>query len=75
MRVLAIVSALILILDQGSKYYVVHALNLIETGRIDVYPPYLNFIMSWLGSYRRESYLSFVLGPQVLKLILIVLCW
>ena len=47
MRVLAIVSALILILDQGSKYYVVHALNLIETGRIDVYPPYLNFIMAW----------------------------
>lgn len=47
MRVLAVVAAFILILDQATKYLVVHALNLIEVGRIDVFPPYLNFIMAW----------------------------
>ena len=47
MKALAIVAAFILILDQGSKYYVVHILNLIDIGRIDVYPPFLNFIMAW----------------------------
>lgn len=47
MKALAIVAVLILMLDQASKYYVVHALNLIEIGRIDVFPPFLNFIMAW----------------------------
>jgi len=47
MRALAIVAILIFALDQGSKYLVVHALNLIEIGRIDVYPPFLNFVMAW----------------------------
>jgi len=47
MRALALVAAAILIIDQASKYYVVHVLNLIEVGRIDVAPPYLNFIMAW----------------------------
>ncbi len=47
MRVLALVAAVILIIDQASKYLVVHGLNLIEIGRIDVFPPYLNFIMAW----------------------------
>ncbi len=47
MKALTIVAAVILMLDQGSKYYVVHTLNLIEIGRIDVYPPFLNFIMAW----------------------------
>lgn len=47
MRALALVAAIILVLDQASKFYVVHTLNLIEVGRIDVYPPFLNFIMAW----------------------------
>ena len=47
MRALGIVAALTLIIDQVSKYLVVEALNLQEIGRIDVYPPYLNFIMAW----------------------------
>ena len=47
MKALAIVAVFILMLDQGSKHYVVHVLNLIEIGRIDVYPPFLNFIMAW----------------------------
>ncbi len=47
MKALAIVAILIFALDQGSKYLVVHALNLIEIGRIDVFPPFLNFVMAW----------------------------
>lgn len=47
MKALALVAVIILALDQGSKYVVVHALNLIEIGRIEVYPPFLNFVMAW----------------------------
>ncbi len=34
-------------LDQTSKYLVVHVLNLRERGEIDVLPPFLNFRMAW----------------------------
>jgi len=34
-------------LDQISKYLVVHFLNLRERGEIDVLPPFLNFRMAW----------------------------
>ena len=47
MRRLAFVAAVILIVDQVSKYAVVHGLNLIEVGRIEVAPPFLNFVMAW----------------------------
>lgn len=33
--------------DQASKYFVVHYLNLIEVGRMDVFPPFLRFAMAW----------------------------
>lgn len=35
------------LLDQTSKYLVVHFLNLRERGEIDVLPPFLNFRMAW----------------------------
>lgn len=35
------------LLDQGSKVLVVHHMNLIAIGAIDVWPPYLNFRMGW----------------------------
>lgn len=34
-------------LDQVTKLAIVHGLNLIERGAIDVVPPYLNFRMAW----------------------------
>lgn len=37
----------VFLLDQISKYYVVHLMRLDEVGRIDVFPPYLNFRMAW----------------------------
>ena len=35
------------ILDQVTKYIVVHAMNLREVGSIDVLPPVINFRMAW----------------------------
>ncbi|MEO0750879.1 MAG: signal peptidase II [Pseudomonadota bacterium] len=37
----------VFVLDQLSKYYVVHMLNLDKVRAIDVFPPYLNLRMAW----------------------------
>ncbi|SOC18752.1 signal peptidase II [Rhodobacter sp. JA431] len=47
MRLLGWTSATILMLDQVSKYYVVHWLGLDRVGAIDVAPPWLNLRMAW----------------------------
>ncbi len=38
---------LALVLDQASKVWVVHVLNLREVGAVDVLPPFINFRMGW----------------------------
>ncbi len=35
------------LVDQASKYLVVHWMNLRQLGEIDVVPPFLNFRMAW----------------------------
>ena len=47
MRLLAIIAALTLILDQFSKYLVVHLMNLAQLGEITTLAPYLNLRMAW----------------------------
>ncbi len=47
MRTLLRTAVVIFLLDQASKYIVVHFLNLRNLGEIDVLPPYLNFRMAW----------------------------
>ena len=47
MRLTAIVAGLIFLIDQISKYYVVHILNLDRKLAIDVLPPWLNLRMAW----------------------------
>lgn len=37
----------VFLLDQLSKYYVVHMLHLDKVRAIDVYPPFLNLRMAW----------------------------
>jgi len=47
MRTIAFVAALTFALDQMTKLAVVHGLNLIQVGRIEVLPPLLTFQMAW----------------------------
>lgn len=47
MRWLTLSAILALLLDQVSKYGIVHGLGLIERGQIDIAPPYLVFRMGW----------------------------
>lgn len=47
MRLTARIAAGVLILDQVSKYVVVHVMELDRVGAIDVLPPWLNFRMAW----------------------------
>lgn len=37
----------ILLLDQVTKYWVVHMLDLDRLGRVELWPPYLNLRMAW----------------------------
>lgn len=47
MRMVVWVAALNVLLDQLSKYLVVHGLDLIRVERIEVWPPFLVFQMAW----------------------------
>ena len=47
MRRVALVAALIFVIDQITKIGVVFGLDLINRGEIDVLPPLLNFRMAW----------------------------
>lgn len=47
MRLIALFAALALLIDQGSKLFVLKALDLATIGRIEVLPPFLNFQMAW----------------------------
>lgn len=47
MRTVFWVAFWVFLLDQATKYYVVHMLDLRMLGRIDVFPPYLSLRMAW----------------------------
>lgn len=47
MRLMIWTGLVVLLVDQASKYLVVHLLDLRTLGTIDVLPPYLNFHMAW----------------------------
>nr|WP_319248635.1 signal peptidase II [uncultured Celeribacter sp.] len=47
MRTTALTACVIFLLDQLSKWVVVHALNLRSVGLYEVLPPYLEFRMAW----------------------------
>jgi len=68
MRLVFLSAALWFALDQGSKYVVVHAMNLIERGIIEVFPPLLTFRMGW------NTGINFGLGaggPEMMRWVLI----
>jgi signal peptidase II len=47
MRLATIIAAALVLIDQVSKYYVVHVLELHRRLAIDVWPPYFNLRMAW----------------------------
>ncbi|KPN61832.1 lipoprotein signal peptidase [Aliiroseovarius crassostreae] len=47
MRVIALFAALSLLIDQGSKFFVLNVLDLTQRGWLEVFPPFLNFQMAW----------------------------
>lgn len=47
MRRILLLSALVLLLDQATKFWVVEVLDLAQRRAISVFPPYLNFRMAW----------------------------
>jgi signal peptidase II len=47
MRILTLTAILVFGLDQISKWFVVHYLNLGNLGQIDTFAPYLNLQMAW----------------------------
>ncbi len=47
MRLVTWTAAAVILLDQGSKFVVVEAMNLRNNLAMDVLPPYLNFRMAW----------------------------
>lgn len=47
MRLLLSMAALVFLVDQATKYYVLHVLNLDRVLAIDVLPPYINLRMAW----------------------------
>ena len=61
---------LTLILDQATKYAVVHGMNLAQRLAIDVFPPYLNFRMAW---NRGVNFGLFASDAEVMRWVLIAL--
>jgi signal peptidase II len=47
MRMTFWTALIVFLLDQASKYYIVHVLRLDLAYRIDVLPPYFNLVMGW----------------------------
>lgn len=47
MRLLGVIAIIAFSVDQISKWVIVHSLDLLNRGAIDVLPPFLNFRMGW----------------------------
>ncbi|MPL60781.1 Lipoprotein signal peptidase [bioreactor metagenome] len=79
MRLTAWIAAAVLIVDQISKYVVVHLMGLDRVGAIEVLPPWLNFRMAWnqgvnFGLFAGEDALT-RWGLIALALVIVVWVW
>lgn len=81
MRRIFWVALITILVDQISKYWVVHVLNLKEILRIDVLPPLLNFRMAWnfginFGMFSEDSTLTrWLLIAVAVVIVGVVLVW
>ncbi|MEM7073992.1 MAG: signal peptidase II [Pseudomonadota bacterium] len=71
----------VFVLDQVTKYIVVHAMNLKQVLAIDVFPPLLNFRMAWntginFGIFSSDAdWMRWVLIGVALTIVAFVLWW
>ncbi len=70
MRGLGITAAIVLALDQLSKWLVVQVMDLQTLGRIEVWPPYLTFHMAW---NRGVNFGLFSNDAEVMRWVLVAL--
>ena len=81
MRLVASISAVVFVIDQLTKWWVVHVMELARVGAIDVFPPYLNFRMAWntginFGLLSGEAdWTRWVLISVALGIVLFVMVW
>ncbi|MEP3348130.1 MAG: signal peptidase II [Litoreibacter sp.] len=70
MRIMLLTALAAFGIDQLSKWAVVHKMNLLQVGAIDVFPPLLNFRMGW------NPGINFGLlsdNPEIMRVVLIAL--
>ncbi len=65
-----VVALALLALDRASKWWVVEMLDLAHFWRMEVWPPYLNFVMAW---NRGINFGIGAGGPEVMRWVLIAL--
>lgn len=70
MRLVAQWAIGIFALDQASKYFVVHVLDLWSRQRIDVLPPFLNLRMAWNQGI---NFGLFANGTEIMRWVLVAL--
>jgi signal peptidase II len=81
MRLVAIIAATVFVLDQLTKWWVVHVMDLARVQSIDVLPPYLNFRMAWntginFGLLSGDTdWTRWILISVALGIVLFVLVW
>ena len=81
MRLVAIIAVVIFMIDQLTKWWVVHVMELARVGAIDVFPPYLNFRMAWNSGINfglfsgNADWTRWVLISVALGIVLFVLVW
>ncbi len=81
MRLAVLWAFVILVLDQASKYIVVHLMQLDQRLAIDVVPPFLNFRMAWnrgvnFGLFSGDTdYTRFILIALALVIAIWVAIW
>ncbi|MDP4989979.1 MAG: signal peptidase II [Marivita lacus] len=81
MRLVAIVAAAVFVIDQLTKWWVVHVMELARVGAIDVFPPYLNFRMAWNTGINfgllsgQADWTRWILILVALGIVLLVLVW
>ena len=80
-KTVAIVALIVFVLDQLSKWLVVHVMGLAQKGAIEVFPPFLNFRMAWnyginFGLFSGQQDMTrWILIAVAIGIVLFVLVW